>query len=167
MHPCCGKDLRSATKLAAVIDIVWTSIFVALGIVIIITSATSLRVEKNEQSESPEDTTFAMGGLIVGTILLVVKILQLILAIFLLQGAMERNHYKCKIWIYITCVFVTITVMNFLFDVISVEGSKTGSVGSVIGIILHIYFLWIVWAYKKELEQGLAQPEADAGGLKA
>ncbi|CAL8094701.1 unnamed protein product [Orchesella dallaii] len=158
-HPCCGRDLRAATKFAAIIDIVWTSIFVALGIVIIITSAPSFNAES--------DTKIAMGGLIVATILLVVKILQLLLAIFLLQGAMERNPYKCKIWIYITCVFVTITVMNFIFDVTSVEGSNTGSVTSLIGITLHIYFLWIVWAYKKELEQGMAQPEADAGGLKA
>lgn len=57
--------------------------------------------------------------------------------------------------------------MNFLFDVISVEGSKLGSVTCVIGITLHIYFLWVVSEFKKELQRGNAQPEVDAAGLKA
>jgi len=174
MHPCCGKDLRSATKIAAIVDIVWTSIFIAVAIVIIVTTAMSfLIVQQQSQAnynvsktggatgDGDDVTKLALGGIIVGTIILVVKILQLILAFLLYQGARERNHYKCKIWIYITSVFVIITVMNFVFDVVSVEGSAMGSFISVIGILLHVYFLWIVWTYKQELEAGLAKPEAD------
>jgi len=175
MHPCCGKDLRWATKIAAIIDIVWTSVFIAVAIVIIITTAMEgLIVQQESQTtlnsskpigaggESDDVMKLALGGIIVGTIILVVKILQLILAFLLYQGARERDHYKCKIWIYITSVFVIITVMNFVFDVVSVEGSKAGSIISVIGILLHVYFLWIVWSYKQVLEAGLAKPEADA-----
>lgn len=48
---------------------------------------------KNEKSNA-YNFPAALGGLIVGTIILVVKILQLIMAIFLLQGAMEVNKFN-------------------------------------------------------------------------
>lgn len=44
----------------------------------------------------------ALGGIIVGTIILVVKILQLILALFLLQGAREVKITKILIFNIIT-----------------------------------------------------------------
>lgn len=60
--------------------------------------------------------------------------------------------------------------MNFLFDATYLEASQGGTVGSyisIIGILLHFYFLWIVFSFKQELERTRAQPEVDALGMKA
>ncbi|OXA56767.1 uncharacterized protein LOC110846036 [Folsomia candida] len=169
MNPCCCS-LQSGVKAIAIFGMVKSTFLLVISIIalvsgIILINHGGSRSSASEETDSHRREIAAAVGVvavIVACFIIAICLIYFALAVLLWKAAQNRNEKYSRIWLIITCILWVLALFQ-LFWLLSSGGRFDISLTSL-QLLLDIYFIWVVMAFRKELLEQEAQGFVVAGG---